>query len=503
MPAGRPGPAAGQFARTGSNEVMEFSEVNMGKSSLIESHGNPFRLANVPYEIKKKRASETESQETADELDSAGMDPMRLYLKEMGRNTLYNRSEEAEKAKELEEAEREMCRNALSIHLVVNELIQEFSGCFCSNELDGGTGSDIHENHAAIARNNPLHPVIHAILPLQNERHAILEKLRQQACTAIGEETEARLADIRDRMVKAACRGRINQKILSALGKICTARAKDLIDISEVSAVTACALTRERLRDVLRDFFESMTRAQHARNALIKANLRLVVNIAKKHSHVRGLPLNDLIQEGNIGLMKAVEKFEYNRGYKFSTYATWWIRQAITRAIADQSRTIRIPVHMVETINKVYKASKYFIQEYGREPSAEELSELVDMPIERIHEILKMTGEPISLETPVGSEEESNLSDFIEDRTSPTPYEATAATNLVEQTRIALSTLTPREEKILRMRFGIGEATDHTLEEVGRSFSVTRERIRQIEAKALNKLRNPSRSRKLKQLLQE
>ena len=426
----------------------------------------------------------------------------------MGRNNLYSRTEEAEKAKELEDAEREMCRNALAIHLVTGEMIQKFSGCFCSDELEDSpdfhtdSDSDIHENHATIARNNPLNPILHALLPLQEERRAILEELQLQSCIAIPAETAERLADIRNRMVKAVCRGRVNQKILSALGKICTAKAKELVDISELSAVTTCALAKEQLPDVLKAFFDSMTKAQQARNALIKANLRLVVNIAKKHCHVRGLPLNDLIQEGNIGLMKAVEKFEYNRGYKFSTYATWWIRQAITRAIADQSRTIRIPVHMVETINKIYKATKDFIQEHGREPSAEELSEIMDMPIERVNEILKMAGDPISLETPVGSEDESNLSDFIEDSISPTPYEATAATNLVEQTRIALSTLTPREEKILRMRFGIGEATDHTLEEVGRSFSVTRERIRQIEAKALSKLRKPSRSRKLRHLIQ-
>jgi RNA polymerase primary sigma factor len=292
---------------------------------------------------------------------------------------------------------------------------------------------------------------------------------------------------VRAKRKHSAALGRLREDIERLQNKLREVETRTHLSIAEV-------------KEINREIAVGEAQARRAKKEMVEANLRLVISIAKKYTN-RGLQFLDLIQEGNIGLMKAVDKFEYRRGYKFSTYATWWIRQAITRSIADQARTIRIPVHMIETINKLVRTSRQMLHEIGREPTPEELAEKLGMPLEKVRKVLKIAKEPISLETPIGDEEDSHLGDFIEDKNAVLPVEAAIQANLRETTTRVLASLTPREERVLRMRFGIGMNTDHTLEEVGQQFSVTRERIRQIEAKALRKLKHPSRSRKLRSFL--
>ncbi len=451
---------------------------------------------------------EQESDLTATPSPTSCLDPVKIYLREMGDDAILTREEEVAIARSLEEGERQFVQAAFCLPSVIDELLSEGWRMVKTGIGTGHDDSDLDLETREINRTSgigagkyQLKKALTGIQHLHKKNKKLLQKLAK-------EKDPAKIQDLMDRIYTNRCAmvlkfaGRRIEKHLQ--GVICMAFRRELEAaevMSDEELFKKAGVTREELKDSVLLFDKGLRQAREAKERLIRANLRLVVSIAKKYCH-RGLHLSDLIQEGNIGLMKAVEKFEFKRGYKFSTYSTWWIRQAITRAIADQSRTIRIPVHMVETMNKVLKATRILFQETGKEPGVEEVAAHLGLPKDKVSQILKMTKDPISLETVVGDDEDSHLIDFIEDKDTPSPDEAALNANLVEQTRIALSTLTPREEKILRMRFGIGEKSDHTLEEVGRDFLVTRERIRQIEAKALRKLRHPSRSHRLKSFVE-
>ncbi len=492
--------------------------------------------------IKKKTGTDssdeggTELEKTSEDLEKTN-DPVRMYLREMGTVPLLTREGEVEIAKRIEKGKRTVLKAISRAPLVVNEIRQYLivlaDPGFNLKHLVIITEDEITQEVLDTRRQQVVER-IEKISGLESEATKLRARLRKVkrdssqykkllsklaryriptarsirnlALTAdVHEELVGKIKDIVGRVMILEREAKHLKKLQESPLKLEEAKKlklrireieKELIEVEEAAFATPIELKR-----TLATIKHGELEADIAKKELVEANLRLVVSIAKKYTN-RGLQFLDLIQEGNIGLMKAVDKFEYRRGYKFSTYATWWIRQAITRAIADQARTIRIPVHMIETINKLIRTSRALVQEYGREPTAEEIGRKMDMPVSKVRKILKIAQEPISLETPIGEEEDSHLGDFIEDRGVVSPSESIINLNLKEQTASVLQSLTPREEQVIRMRFGIGDGSEHTLEEVGQRFSVTRERIRQIEAKALRKLRHPSRSRKLKAFLE-